>query len=540
MAHSPLFHKTLLLALLVGSGLAGCQSASHLESVESIVPKGAPPLAAPGIMADFEAENTMPPPAFSDGEGERYDAIAENPFLLPQAHPLSTFAIDVDTASYGNVRRFLNDGQLPPRDAVRLEELINYFDYDYPQPQGDRPFAVTTEMGPAPWNPRHQLVQIGLQGKALAREDLPPNNLVFLLDVSGSMESPDKLPLLKSAFRLLVNELGPEDRVAIAVYAGSAGLVLPSTPGSEKDKILAALDRLSAGGSTAGAKGLELAYQEAQRYFLEGGNNRIILATDGDFNVGPASDRQLVELIEAKREAGVFLSVLGFGTGNIRDSTMEKLANHGNGNYGYIDSILEAKKILVTEMGGTLLTIAKDVKIQVEFNPAQVQAYRLIGYENRLLAAEDFNDDTKDAGELGAGHRVTALYEVIPVGVASDVDLPSVDDLAFTEPGAIANSGDWMRLKLRYKQPNGTDSQLLEHPLAQPVATLAETSDNFRFAAAVAEFGLLLRQSPHRGNSSWPQAIALAQGAQGADLHGYRQEFIRLLRIAQELSPNPD
>ncbi|NEQ84171.1 MAG: VWA domain-containing protein, partial [Moorea sp. SIO2I5] len=343
---------------------------------------------------------------------ENYSPIDENAFKRVKHNPLSTFAIDVDTASYSNLRRFLNNGQLPPTDAIRIEELINYFNYDYPEPESDRPFSITTEISQAPWNPTHQLVHIGIQGEKMAIEDLPPSNLVFLLDVSGSMNSPNKLPLLKDAFRMLVNELREEDQVSIVVYAGAAGMVLPPTPGNQKDKILTAIENLNAGGSTAGGAGIKLAYKLAHNNFIKSGNNRVILATDGDFNVGVSSDTELVKLIEQKRKKGVFLTVLGFGTGNLQDSKMEKIANKGNGNYAYIDNELEAKKVLVNEIGATLLTIAKDVKIQVEFNPAKVQGYRLIGYENRRLKDEEFNDDTKDAGELGAGHTVTALYEI--------------------------------------------------------------------------------------------------------------------------------
>ncbi len=359
---------------------------------------------------------------------EAYDYIAESIFVSAAFDPVSTFSIDVDRASYSNIRRFINDGQLPPEDAVRIEEMINYFTYDYPAPTSDHPFSVTAEMSVAPWNSLHKLVRIGIQGRKIDTEDLPPTNLVFLIDVSGSMQSANKLPLLKSSFRMLVGELRPEDRVALVVYAGAAGLVLPSTPGDSKDEILEAIEALEAGGSTAGGEGIKLAYEVARENYIEGGNNRVILATDGDFNVGASSDAEMVRLIEEMREDGTFLTVLGFGTGNIKDSKMEKLADHGNGNFAYIDNLMEARKVLVTEMGGTLLTIAKDVKIQVEFNPARVQAYRLIGYENRALRDEEFNDDTKDAGELGAGHSVTALYEVIPVGVESAF-LGSVDSL---------------------------------------------------------------------------------------------------------------
>ncbi|WP_287267096.1 VWA domain-containing protein [Moorena sp. SIO3A2] len=467
---------------------------------------------------------------------ENYSAIDENAFKRVKHNPLSTFAIDVDTASYSNLRRFLNNGQLPPTNAIRIEELINYFNYDYPEPESDRPFSITTEISQAPWNPTHQLVHIGIQGEKMAIEDLPPSNLVFLLDVSGSMNTPNKLPLLKDAFRMLVNELREEDQVSIVVYAGAAGVVLPPTPGNEKDKILTAIENLNAGGSTAGGAGIKLAYKLAQDNFIKSGNNRVILATDGDFNVGVSSDTELVTLIEQKRKKGVFLTVLGFGTGNLQDSKMEKIANKGNGNYAYIDNELEAKKVLVNEIGATLLTIAKDVKIQVEFNPAKVQAYRLIGYENRRLKDEDFNDDTKDAGELGAGHTVTALYEIIPVGAKTNVKLPDIDPLKYQSNAAsTTNSKELMQVKLRYKEPDGNTSQLLTYPLVDKAVKLEDASDNFKFSAAVASFGMVLRDSPYKGKASFDQALQLAKESEGVDLEGYRAEFIDLVESAEEI-----
>ncbi|WP_287313317.1 VWA domain-containing protein [Moorena sp. SIO1G6] len=467
---------------------------------------------------------------------ENYSPIDENAFQRVKHNPLSTFAIDVDTASYSNLRRFLNNGQLPPTDAIRIEELINYFNYDYPEPESDRPFSITTEISQAPWNPTHKLVHIGIQGEKMAIEDLPPSNLVFLLDVSGSMNSPNKLPLLKDAFRMLVNELREEDQVSIVVYAGAAGVVLPPTPGNEKDKILTAIENLNAGGSTAGGAGIKLAYKLAQDNFIKSGNNRVILATDGDFNVGVSSDTELVTLIEQKRKKGVFLTVLGFGTGNLQDSKMEKIANKGNGNYAYIDNELEAKKVLVNEIGATLLTIAKDVKIQVEFNPAKVQAYRLIGYENRRLKDEDFNDDTKDAGELGAGHTVTALYEIIPVGAKTNVKLPDIDPLKYQSNAAsTTNSKELMQVKLRYKEPDGNTSQLLTYPLVDKAVKLEDASDNFKFSAAVASFGMVLRDSPYKGKASFDQALQLAKESEGVDLEGYRAEFIDLVESAEEI-----
>jgi Ca-activated chloride channel homolog len=465
---------------------------------------------------------------------EGYKHNGDNPFQSVSANPLSTFSIDVDAASYSNIRRFINQGQLPPTDAVRLEEMINYFSYDYPSPDGDKPFSVTTEVSDAPWNPKHKLVQIGLQSKQISTENLPPNNLVFLLDVSGSMEDPNKLPLLKSALRLLVNEARDSDKVAIVVYAGNAGLVLPSTPGSQKDKIFDAIEQLAAGGSTAGGEGIQLAYKIARENFLRSGNNRIILATDGDFNVGVTSDEELVRLIEKEREQGIFLTVLGFGTGNLQDAKMEQLADKGNGNYAYIDSLLEAKKVLVKEMGATLLTIAKDVKIQVEFNPTKVQGYRLIGYENRMLADRDFNDDKKDAGELGAGHSVTALYEIIPTGVKSDVPLPQVDSLKYQQK-SLSNNDEIMQVKLRYKQPSASTSQLLTYSVVDRDVKLDKATTNFRFASAVAEFGMLLRNSPDKGSASFEGVLQRASQSQGTDLDGYRAEFIRLVEKSKAL-----
>jgi Ca-activated chloride channel family protein len=461
---------------------------------------------------------------------EQYDWIQENAFMLAMDNPLSTFSIDVDRAAYANVRRFLNDNQLPPVDAVRIEEMVNYFDYDYPQPQGEDPFAISLEVASCPWNEDHQLALVGLQGLDVDTSDLPPNNLVFLLDVSGSMNSPDKLPLLQSAMRLLVNQLRPEDSVSIVVYAGAAGLVLEPT--SDKGLINEAISRLQAGGSTAGGAGIELAYRTAQQGFLKEGNNRVILATDGDFNVGASSDGELVRLIEEKRKTGIFLTVLGFGTGNYKDSKMEKLADKGNGNYAYIDDILEARKVLVSEMGGTLLTIAKDVKIQVEFNPGQVKAYRLIGYENRVLASEDFDNDLKDAGELGAGHTVTALYELIPAG--SDEVIPSAGELKYRKT-QLVDSDDLMTVKLRYKQPDGDESKLLVRTINAADFGGQQPSDNFQFASEVAEFGLLLRDSEFKGNASYGQIIERARQVKGDDREGYRAEFINLVEKARLL-----
>ncbi|MDJ0520195.1 MAG: VWA domain-containing protein [Trichodesmium sp. MO_231.B1] len=469
---------------------------------------------------------------------EEYNPIDDNPFKVVKKNPLSTFSIDVDTTSYSNLRRFISEGRLPPKDAVRIEELINYFTYDYPQPKANNPFSITTEISDSPWNNRHQLVHIGIQGKDIVTENLPPSNLVFLLDVSGSMNNANKLPLIKSAFQLLVDELTEKDTVSIVVYAGAAGVVLPPTKGSEKDKILAAINNLEAGGSTAGGEGIKLAYDLAKRFYQSSGNNRVILATDGDFNVGVSSDAELVRMIENYRDEGIFLTVLGFGTGNFKDAKMEQLANKGNGNYAYIDNLLEAKKVLVTEMGGTLLTIAKDVKIQVEFNPAKVQGYRLIGYENRLLRSQDFNDDKKDAGELGAGHSVTALYEVIPVGVESNVNLPGVDELRYQDNQvgeAAYNSDELMLVKLRYKEPKGTTSELIKQLVVDKGVSLDDASNDFKFAAAVAQYGMILRDSEYKGDASFNEVLKLANQSKGLDLEGYRSEFINMVESSQKL-----
>jgi Ca-activated chloride channel family protein len=467
---------------------------------------------------------------------EEYGRITENEFLEAANNPVSTFSIDVDTASYSNVRRFINQGQLPPADAVRIEELINYFKYKYPEPEGDRPFSISTELAACPWEPAHKLIHIGLQGKRIPLANAPANNLVFLIDTSGSMDEPDKLPLLKSAFRLLTDQLREQDRVAIVVYAGSAGLVLPSTSGGDKKAILSAIDQLEAGGSTAGGAGISLAYGIARRNFIPSANNRVILATDGDFNVGVSSDGELVRLVERERDSGVFLTVLGFGTGNIKDSKMELLADKGNGNYAYIDTIHEARKVLVSGLGGTLNTIAKDVKIQVEFNSVKVQAYRLIGYENRLMRAEEFNDDKKDAGDMGAGHSVTALYEIIPVEARAK--LPHVDALRYQSQEVKSEafaSDELMTVKLRYKEPKGSVSAMLARSLMDEPIGVGSASENTLFAAAVAEFGMLLRESKLMGHSSFENCLALAREARGDDPDGYRAEFISLVERTAEL-----
>lgn len=472
------------------------------------------------------------------GDAESYSHLEENPFLAVARAPLSTFSVDVDTASYSNTRRFINENRLPPKDAVRIEEFINYFSYDYPQPVGTAPFSVTTEVASCPWNNSHKLVHIGLQGKRVAQENLPPSNLVFLLDVSGSMMEPNKLPLVKSALAMLAEQLTTRDHVAIVVYAGSSGLVLPPTSGDHKGEILAALAKLETGGSTNGGEGITLAYKVAQGNFIKGGINRVILATDGDFNIGVTSEADLTHLIEEKRRSGIFLSVLGFGTGNVKDSTMEKLADKGNGNYAYVDTLNEARKVFGNEIGGTLYTIAKDVKIQVEFNPQQAAAYRLIGYENRLLADRDFNDDAKDAGDIGAGHTVTALYEVVPYG--QKYTNPGTDELKYQKPAqtpsAMANSKELLTVKLRYKEPQASTSKLLNIGVVDNGEQFGQASDNLKFSSAVAAFGMILKDSKYKGNAGYNEVLRLAKSSTGADLQGYRAEFVRLVERARDLS----
>ena len=467
---------------------------------------------------------------------ESYDRIVDNPFLRARDNPLSTFSVDVDRASYSNVRRFVAEGQRPPKDAVRIEELVNYFTYEYPDPDDRHPFSVTTEVARAPWRIDHLLVRIGLQARRVPAASLPPNNLVFLIDVSGSMGSPDKLPLVKRALQFLVQQLREQDRMAMVVYAGAAGMVLPPTSGAHKGVLLGAIEELEAGGSTAGGEGIRLAYDVARKYHMPNGNNRVILATDGDFNVGVSSDAEMERLIEERRQQGTFLSVLGFGRGNLKDSKMEKLADKGNGNYAYIDDIAEAKKVFGAEMGGTLLTLAKDVKLQVEFNPELVSSYRLIGYENRMLRAEDFDDDTKDAGEIGAGHSVTALYEIEP-----GVDLWSqVEPLRYqtTRPisPASRNVTELMHVKLRYKLPEARTSRWLDHVVRATETQPTDGSSDLRFAASVAAFGMVLRDSEYRGGATLEVAIALARGSIGEDVGGYRAEFLRIMETVQARS----
>jgi Ca-activated chloride channel family protein len=472
-----------------------------------------------------------------------YDHILENPFLDAANNPLSTFSIDVDTASYSNIRRFINQGSLPPKDAVRLEEMINYFTYDYPQPTDDKPFSINVDVAGCPWETSHRLVRIGLKGREIAIDKRGASNLVFLLDVSGSMTPPERLPLVKQAMRLLVEKLTENDRVAIVVYAGASGLALPSTTGDHKEQILSAIENLQPGGSTNGAEGIELAYKIAADNFIKSGVNRVILATDGDFNVGVTNQGDLIRLIQEKAKTGVFLSVLGVGTDNLKDSTMQKLADKGNGNYAYLDSLDEARKVLVQQMNGTLVTIAKDVKIQVEFNPARVASYRLIGYEKRMLRKEDFNNDKIDAGEIGAGHTVTALYEVVPAGATANpaASVPPIDPLKYsasaksTSEASASASGEMLTVKLRHKKPDGDKSELIEHTVVDSGAGFEKASADFKYAAAVAEFGMLLRDSEHKGTGTMGAVLEWAQEGKGNDANGYRAGFIELVRKAQTL-----
>ncbi len=467
---------------------------------------------------------------------EEYNSFSQNQFRKALDAPLSTFSIDVDVASYSNMRRFINNGQIPPADAIRTEELLNYFTYDYPAPRGNDPVSITTEVSAAPWNPQHRLVHIGIKAKEIAMENLPASNLVFLIDVSGSMSDQNKLPLLKSSLKMLVQKLRPQDRVAIVTYANHTKELLPSTSCEDKQKIISVIESLYASGGTAGGDGIQRAYRVAEASFIKNGNNRIILATDGDFNIGLSSPQELEKLIETKRSSGIYLTVLGFGMGNYKDNRVQTLAEKGNGNHAYIDNLTEAKKVLVSEFGGTLFTVAKDVKIQVEFNPAKVQAYRLIGYESRLLEDKDFNDDTKDAGEMGAGHSVTALYEVIPVGVKSNL-LGDIDPLKYQktekkEKKSLTDSPELLTLKLRYKQPDSDKSSKMEVAVIDKNTSLNNVSENFRFSAAVAGFGMLLQDSKYKNDLTYDDVIHLAREATQYDPEGYRKEFIRLVESA--------
>lgn len=488
-----------------------------------------PPAAAAKVFlrgsAAMDARNT-----------EEYARIEDNRFLSVASSPLSTFSVDVDRASYTNVRRFIQSGTMPPKDAVRIEELINYFPYSYDDPSGRHPVSITTNVAPAPWNPSHRIVHIGLQTQRIRTEKLPPSNLVFLIDVSGSMQPANKLPLVKQAFRLLVNELREQDRVAIVVYAGSAGLVLPSTPASEKQTILDAIERLEAGGSTAGGAGIRLAYDVAKQNFIREGNNRVILATDGDFNVGVSSTSELVRYVEERRADGTALTILGFGMGNLKDGRLEQLAGNANGNYSYIDDLLEARKVFVSEMGATLVTVAKDVKLQVEFNPATVQAYRLIGYENRMLRNEDFTNDKKDAGDMGAGHSVTALYEIVPAGVKLDVEVGTTAPLRYQAPaasrrGRTGESRELLFVNLRYKPPTDSTSRLMQHPVFDGNRA---ASPELRFALAVAGYGMLLRDSQFKGRLTYDAVLELARDGAGDDR--YRTDFLALVESTRRIA----
>jgi Ca-activated chloride channel family protein len=544
-SNDPLTEEHATLGAMMPGGPPGRPMQPKLPAIPAPVAAGE---VAPNLPAVREPEPARLAPEKAANEARRlsdleapaaeaYSHFVDNAFLAARLNPLSTFSIDVHTASYSNVRRFLmQEHRLPPPDAVRIAELVNYFPYTYPTPKDDRPVAFTLNVAECPWNAKHQLVRIALAAKVLDPTRLPPRNLVFLVDTSGSMNEPNRLPLLKESLKLLVEQLTPRDRVALVAYAGSAGLVLPSTPGDDKATILNALSRLEAGGSTNGGEGIVLAYKEARRNFIEGGLNRVILGTDGDFNVGVTSEGELVRLIDEERKSGVCLTVLGYGMGNLKDATMEKLAHHGHGHYAYVDSLKEARKVFV-EQGAALVTVAKDVKLQIEFNPARVGAYRLIGYENRLMKAQDFNDDRKHAGDVGSGHTVTALYEIIPAG--APLPVPGVDDLKYQQPAKPADAvkDEWLTVKLRYKEPTADTSQLLSQALAGPVGKFDKQPEDFRFAAAVASFGMLLRNSEHRGGTSFAGVRELAKDALSADPNGHRAEFLKLVDAAAELAP---
>lgn len=479
----------------------------------------------------------VPTNYYTPSDTEEYGQFKENRFKSAGDEPLSTFSLDVDAASYSNVRRMINNGQMPEKDAVRVEELINYFSYNYAKPTGEHPVNILTETTVCPWQTKHQLVRIGVKAKEIPSENLPASNFVFLLDVSGSMDQANKLPLVKSSIKLLVNNLREKDRVAIVVYAGAAGVALESTKGTDKQKILEAIDNLQAGGSTAGGEGIQLAYKIAEKNFIKQGNNRIILCTDGDFNVGVSDQNGLENLIEEKRKSGVFLTVLGYGMGNYKDNKLQTLAEKGNGNHAYIDNLQEANKVLVNEFGSTMYTVAKDVKIQVEFNPKYVNAYRLVGYESRLLNKEDFNDDTKDAGELGSGHTVTALYEIIPVGVENNyggVDKLKYQNEKSKEKVEINNSNELLTVKLRYKEPDRNTSKKLEIPVMANVSKTSASTD-LNFQMAVAMFGQLLKKSDFKGDATYDKVVELAKKGLDDDKYGYRREFIRLVESVSQL-----
>jgi Ca-activated chloride channel family protein len=541
-----------LLPFLAASLIAACsQTPLHEESARAPAPPVSAKVSGPsnvvvyGIADKSYAFVAAPSPSIASSviypqqpeARERYSEINENPVKLVAESPVSTFSIDVDTASYSNVRRLLNAGRMPPADAVRVEELINYFPYDYALPTDQRPFAVHTALAPAPWNADRVLLRIAIKGQDVAKAKLPPVNMVFLVDVSGSMYSPDKLPLLKSALKLLVNELREQDRITLVTYASGTRVALPPTSGKEKATINAAIDALQAGGSTAGASGIQLAYNAAQQSFIKNGINRILLATDGDFNVGVSNDRELKSMIEEKRKSGISLSTLGFGTGNLNDRMMKQIADAGDGAYSYIDSLMEGHKVLVNEMTSTLATIAKDVKVQIEFNPALVKEYRQIGYESRQLKREDFNNDQVDAGDIGAGHTVTALYELTLTGSKGSVEPLRYAGKADAKAGLADELGF---LRLRYKGPEGGDSHLMETPLKkEAIQPLANTDKEFRFATAVAGYGQLLRGGKYTGKWNYANARQLAQDNIGPDRYGYRGEFLRLIDLTQALSTKP-
>jgi Ca-activated chloride channel family protein len=531
---SKTFRAHLALILI----LAGCGRSGGFSPTAATGLKMEPARAAWTVDVSLDGEESPQGVPFNT---EAYDHIVDNPFLVAARNPLSTFSIDVDTASYSNVRRFLAEGRLPPAGAVRIEELLNYFIYDDPPPNGDVPFSVNIEVAECPWKADHRLARIGLKGREIPREERPASNLVFLIDVSGSMNAENKLPLVKSGLKLLVEQLDERDRVAIVVYAGASGVVLPSTSGDRKQIILSAIEHLEAGGSTNGGAGIQLAYKTAAENFLPKETNRVILCTDGDFNVGVTSHDELIRLIQEKVRTGVFLTVLGFGMGNYQDSRLEKLADKGNGAYGYIDNFNEARKMFVDQMQGTLITIAKDVKLQIEFNPTRVLAWRLIGYENRVLSAEDFNNDAKDAGEIGAGHSVTALYEIIPAGQSLGEIGPeavAVDPLKYQKPAettSAAASEDLFTLALRYKLPDAEESQRLEFAAIDKGTKVSQASRDFTWSAAVAAFGMILRDSPHKGTATLASVAELAQSARGPDASGYRAEFLQLVETARAL-----
>jgi Ca-activated chloride channel family protein len=527
-----------LVGLFVAQILTGCNNQQPKKTgnygAEEYERTRAPKTEASATMIIERGIPREPKPQHNTDE---YNKIEDNPFKSAQKEPLSTFSIDVDNASYSQIRYNIERGELPQKDVVRIEEMINYFDYEYKEPTGEHPFTINTELASCPWNPQNKLVHIGLQGKKLDYRNLKPSNLVFLIDVSGSMDEENRLPLVKKSMAILLNELSDRDKVSIVVYAGSEGLVLSATKASEKEKIMEALNNLQAGGSTAGGAGITLAYKVAEENLIKDGNNRIILCTDGDFNVGVSSTAELVRMVEEKRKLDIYLTICGFGMGNYKDGRLEEIAKNANGNYFYIDNLQEAQKVFSKEMRANMFTIAKDVKIQVEFNPKWVQAYRLIGYENRVMANQDFNDDKKDAGELGAGHTVTALYEIVPVGVKSEY-VPKTDDLKYQQ-NQLSNqsqTNELMTVKLRYKPLKKEESVLITQVIEKNTQDWENASDNFRFSASVASFGMLLRDSPYKGKSTYEQVILMAKGAKGKDDNGYRSDFIQMVESARLLA----